>query len=97
VDQVRAKVGAVERCGRDAVVGEFAEILAEAGAEVEEGCWGGGLGGGGEGGGRLFEEGEDARVGGGEGDGEVEEVEGADAGVGVDGPGAVALVGGKLA
>ena len=86
-DEVAAQLGAAQRGGGRAVVREFAQVLAEAAAEVEEerGRAGGGRGG--------AEAGEDARVGRVVREGEVEEVVAPDARVGVHGPGLLALRG----
>lgn len=80
VDELGTDVGAVEVCGGCAVGDEFAEVLTEAAAEVEEG-------------GAVLETGYEGGVVGGFGDAEVEETECADAGVGVDFPCTFALEG----
>lgn len=81
------EVGAEEVGEGDAVEVEFAEVLAETGAEVEE------LDGGGGGGGRGGEEGgEESGVFGVEGETEGDEPKFADAGPGEDFPSEVALL-----
>lgn len=82
--ELAIEVGAVDVLGAGAVVHEFADVLGEAAAEVEEG--GGGVG---------AEAGDEGGVVGGEVDGEVEEEELPDARVGEDVPGFFALDGGK--
>ena len=75
------EVGAVDILARGAVGDEFADILGKAAAEVEEG-----LGG-------VAEAGDEGGVVGGEVDGQIEEEVLSDAGVGVDIPGFIALLG----
>ena len=82
VEEVLLQVAGVEGVGGGAVVDEFADVLGEAAAEVEEA---GAVGWG------LFEEEEDAGVASLGGDGHFEEAEHADARVGVAGPGFVSL------
>lgn len=81
VDEVRADIGAVKVCGGCAVRDEFAEVLAEAASEVEEG-------------GAVLETCYERGVIGGFGNTEVEETECADARVGINFPGTFALEGG---
>ena len=79
--ELAVEVGAVDVLARAAVGDEFADVLGEAAAEVEEGLVG------------VAEAGDEGGIVGGEVDGQVEEEVLSDAGVGVDVPGFIALSG----